>query len=83
MSTNKDLITGLCSGTLVSTYRFTSNGQQADWKDPVDGSTLGEQTVSSKDSINHWWETKCKGKLKFMKGKKMNTATNNLWPGIH
>ena len=55
MSTNKDLITGLCSGTLVSTYRFTSNRQQADWKGPVDGSTLGEQRVSSKDSISHWW----------------------------
>ena len=55
MSTNKDLITGLCSGTVVSTYRFTSNRQQADWKNPVDGSTLGEQRVYSKDSINHWW----------------------------
>ena len=31
MSTNKDLVTGLCSGTLVLTNRFTSNRQPADW----------------------------------------------------
>ena len=43
MSTNKDLITGLCSGTQVSTYRFTSNRQQAHWKGPMDGSTLGSR----------------------------------------
>ena len=48
MSTNKNLITGLCSGTRFQLIIIDSK-QIADWKGPVDGSKLGEQRVSSKD----------------------------------
>ena len=53
MSTNKDIMTGLCSGTLVLTYRFTSNRQPADWKGPMDGSISTEQRISLRYGINH------------------------------
>ena len=50
MSTNKDL---LLDYVLVPWFRLIGSllidRQQADWKGPMDGSTLGEQRVSSKD----------------------------------
>ena len=52
MSTDKDLITRLCSGTLVLTNRFTSNRQLADLKGPMKYSTLREQRISSRAGTN-------------------------------
>ena len=54
MSTNKNLITGLCSGTLVSTY---NNRQQADCRleGPCGWINIREQRVSSKDTSKSLW----------------------------
>ena len=59
MSTNKNLSTQ--DYVLVPWFQLVirDSKQIADWKGPVDGSTLGEQRVSSKDTSKKFMVCLC------------------------